>query len=95
VRFNLFSIICQVTHTKEDVLLPLIRCPLSSPGFLPLARDAKFKTKDASFPHTYLQTVDKLWGLTLIAAAYSGPTQRLGRGTHGCPSTIHASDPTA
>ena len=31
-----------------------------------------FKTKDGRFPHTYMQAVDKLWGMAVVVRVYSG-----------------------
>jgi hypothetical protein len=65
---NLYSIICQVIPTRRMSCFWPIK--LSSRAELPSAwlDAATFKTKDARFPHTYLQAVDKLWGFTLMAS---------------------------
>jgi hypothetical protein len=72
------SIICAEHHNTKDVLeLVQKQEAVESGTGLSLQDAQQFTTRDPRFPRSYLQAVDKLWGLVVVVRVYFGNTHDL------------------
>ena len=84
-----FSIVCLGHPNTKDVLEVAERQAVVESGSSVSLSDAiQFKTKDARFPRTYLQAVDKLWAFVLFLRVYFGENCPVFRTTLAATETI-------
>ena len=84
-----FSIICLGHPNTKDVLEVAERQAAVESGSSVSLNDAmQFKTRDARFPRTYLQAVDKLWAFVLFLRVYFGENCPVYRTTNVATTTV-------
>jgi len=75
---NPFSVVCAGHHNSKDVLVLAERqATVEAGATVSLSDTLEFKTKDARFPKTYLQALDKLWAFCLLCCVYFGENHDL------------------